>query len=389
MTTVKSKDDKESFLTHTCRGCLSEVDHDRSFPDFDLLSPLTIKGVKLRNRIGVSPMCQYSAKDGFADDWHLVHLGSRAVGGAGLVFCEATAVTGQGRISPGDIGIWSDEHIEPLKRISAFIQRMGAASGIQLAHAGRKASCAAPWNGGASLSEQQAGWEVCAPSAIPFSETSLMPTPLDKKGIDEVICAFKAAAKRAVIAGFSIVEIHAAHGYLIHQFLSPLSNTRQDEYGGSFENRTRLLCLIVNEVRAVIPASMPLFVRISATDWIEGGWDLAQSVELAKLLSPLGVDLIDVSSGGMVPHAKIPVAPNYQVSFAGEIRKEAAILTSAVGLVTEAHQANAIITSGDADLIFIGREFLREPYWALKAEQTLNQDPNWPIPYGYAVRRRK
>ena len=351
MTVVKNeegkngKEGKEEFLKHTCGGCLSEVDHDRSFPDFDLLSPLTIKGVTLRNRIGVSPMCQYSAKDGFADDWHLVHLGSRAVGGAGLVFCEATAVTAQGRISPGDLGIWSDAHIEPLKRISSFIQRMGAASGIQLAHAGRKASCREPWNGGASLSEEQGGWSIVAPSAIPFSDASLRPEPLDKRGIDDVVFAFKTAAKRAVISGFNIIEIHAAHGYLIHQFLSPLSNTRQDEYGGSFENRTRLLCRILNEIRAVIPESMPLFVRISATDWVDGGWDIAQSIELAKLISPLGVDLIDVSSGGMVPFAKIPVGPNYQVPFAGEIRQKATILTSAVGLITEAHQANAIITS--------------------------------------------
>ncbi len=370
-------------------GCPAEVNHDRSLPDFDLLSPLTIREVKLNNRIAVSPMCQYSSKDGYADDWHLVHLGSRAVGGAGLVFTEATAVTAQGRISPGDLGIWDDEHIAPLARIANFIHRMGAVAGIQLAHSGRKGSCAVPWQGGAGLSIEQGGWEIIAPSAIAFSETNPQPKELDHQGIKDVIAAFKQAIKRSIEAGFKIIEIHAAHGYLLHEFLSPLSNKRQDEYGGSLENRMRLLYEIVAEARTLMPKSMPLFVRISATDWADGGWNLEQSVALAKVLRSLGVDLIDTSTGALVPHAKIPVGPNYQVPFADEIRKQADVMTAAVGLITEPHQANDIITSGAADLVFLAREFLREPYWALKAEQALNKEPSWPTPYGYAVRRRK
>lgn len=366
-------------------GCASHVDHDRNFADYDLLSPITIRNCFLRNRIAVSPMCQYSALDGFADDWHLVHLGSRAVGGAGLVSVEATAVTAQGRISPGDLGIWSDQHIPPLARIAQFIKRMGAVPSIQLAHAGRKGSCDLPWNGGLPLSAEQGGWEIVAPSAIPFS--TKMPIALDDSGIKEIINAFKLAAKRALQAGFQIIEIHSAHGYLLHEFLSPLSNQRHDQYGGNLENRMRLLKEVVQTVREEMPKTMPLFVRISATDWVEHGWDIDQSIILARHLKDLGVDLIDVSSGGTVPHAKIPVGRNYQVPFAEAIRKSANILTGAVGLITDPQQANEIITSGQADLVFIAREFLREPYWALKAQQSLGQKQEWPLPYGYAVKR--
>lgn len=370
-------------------GCQSDCDHDRSVPNYDLLSPLTIRGVTARNRIVVSPMCQYSSKDGYADDWHLVHLGSRAVGGAGIVFTEATAVTAQGRISPQDLGIWDDKHIDQLKRIVHFIKRMGAVPGIQLAHAGRKASCGLPWEGGGGLTPANGGWEVVAPSPLPFLSTSPMPKELDKPGIDGIIQAFMEAVHRALEAGFEIIEVHAAHGYLINQFLSPLTNHRTDEFGGNIDNRMRLLHSIISGIRSLIPQTMPLFVRISATDWTENGWELKDSVTLAKALAPLGVDLIDVSSGAVVPHAKIPVGPNYQVPFATEIRKQAQIRTGAVGLITDPHQANDIITSGSADLVFLAREFLREPYWALEAENKLNQAPSWPKPYGYAVSRRK
>jgi 2,4-dienoyl-CoA reductase-like NADH-dependent reductase (Old Yellow Enzyme family) len=370
-------------------SCQSDNDHDRCFPNADLLSPLTIRGATLRNRIVVSPMCQYSANDGFADDWHLVHLGSRAVGGAGLVFTEATSVSAQGRISPQDLGIWDDRHVDQLKRIATFINRMGAAAGIQLAHSGRKGSCKAPWLGGGGMSVSEGGWEIIAPSSIPFLDSSPKPKELSKEEINEVVKAFVQAVHRALKAGFQIIEIHAAHGYLINEFLSPLTNKRIDEFGGSIENRVRLLSTIVKEIRAIIPSSMPLFVRISATDWVEGGWGPEDSVFLAQKLFSLGVDLIDASSGAVVPQAKIPVGPNYQVPLSAEIRKKTGILTGAVGLITDPHQANDIITSGSADLIFIAREFLREPYWALKAEQALNQPPNWPTPYGYAVNRHK
>lgn len=376
-------------MEHACTGCSSQVDHDRSFPDFDLLSPLTIRGVKLRNRIVVSPMCQYSAKDGFANDWHLVHLGSRAAGGAGLVFTEATSISPQGRISPFDLGIWDDAHMEPLEKITRFIKRMGAIPAIQLAHAGRKGSCDVPWKGGGSIPPEKGGWSLIGPSPIPFSENSQIPQELDQKGISMLIEDFEKAALRALKVGYQIIEIHSAHGYLLHQFLSPLSNFRKDNYGGSFENRTRLLCQVVNRLREVLPREIPLFVRISATDWVDGGWDNKQSINLSKKLKMLGVDLIDVSSGGTVPKAKIPVGPGYQVAFASEIRTQAEVMTGAVGLITESHQANDIVTSGEADLVFLGREFLREPYWALKAEHDLNQEPTWPTPYGYAVRRHK
>jgi 2,4-dienoyl-CoA reductase (NADPH2) len=370
-------------------GCVADVDHDRNVPEIDLLAPLTVRGVTFRNRIGVSPMCQYCAEDGFADDWHLVHLGSRAAGGAGLVMVEATAVMAEGRITPGDLGIWDDHHAEPLARIARFLHREGAVAGIQLAHAGRKASCDLPWKGGAPLPPDRGGWPVVGPSPVPFHEGGPVPRQLDEAGIDAVVAAFVAAARRALAAGFRVLEIHAAHGYLLHEFLSPLSNRRSDRYGGSLENRMRLPLRVAAEVRRAMPDDLPLFVRISATDWVEGGWDLRQSVELARALEPLGVDLIDCSSGGLVPKATIPVGKGYQVPFAAAVRKEAGLRTAAVGLITEPAQANEIITSGEADLVFLAREMLREPYWALKAQQALNQEPSWPVQYGYAVRRRK
>ena len=354
-----------------------------------MLTPFTIRGVSLRNRIVVSPMCQYSSIDGMADDWHLVHLGSRAAGGAGLVFVEATAVTAEGRITPVDNGIWADRHIAPLTRIASFIHRMGAVAGIQLAHAGRKASCAPPFQGGARLkTPEEGGWTVVAPSEIPFRDDDPPPRELDEAGIRDVVAAFVAAAKRALRAGFRIVEIHSAHGYLLHSFLSPLSNHRTDRYGGTLENRTRLLREVAAALREVLPPDMPLFTRISCTDWVEGGWDLEQSIALARMLKPIGVDLIDCSSGALVPYAKIPVAPGFQVPFAAAIRKDADILTSAVGMITEPDQANEIISSGKADLVLLARQMLREPYWALKAQQAFGQDPSWPQQYGYAVRRK-
>ena len=369
-------------------GCRAGSDHDREVPEIDLLSPLTIRGVTFRNRIVMAPMCQYSAEDGFADDWHLVHLGSRAVGGVSLVIVEATAVAAEGRITPGDLGIWKDEHVDPLARIARFVQSQGAVPGIQLAHAGRKASCDLAWKGGSRLTPEQGGWPVVAPSPIPFNETDPLPMALDAAGIDEVVTAFEAGTKRALAAGFQVIEIHAAHGYLLHEFLSPISNQRTDEYGGSFENRIRLLLHVVKRLRAAMPDELPLFVRISATDWVDGGWDIEQSVALAKRLKPLGVDLIDVSSGAIVPHARIPVAKGFQVPFARRIRDEADIRTGAVGMITEAQHADEIITGGDANLVFLARELLREPYWALKAQHTLGQEPCWPAPYGYVVKRR-
>ncbi len=369
-------------------GCRAGSDHDREVPEIDLLSPLTIRGVTLRNRIVMAPMCQYNAQDGLADDWHLVHLGSRAVGGVGLVIVEATGVTPQGRISPGDLGIWSDAHTEPLARIARFVHSQGAVAGIQLAHAGRKASCDRAWQGGAPLSLEQGGWPVVAPSAIAFDEGHPVPAELDIAGIDAVVAAFDAAAARALEAGFKVIEIHAAHGYLLHEFLSPISNRRTDEYSGSLENRMRLLLRVAERLRGAMPEELPLFVRISATDWTEGGWDIEQSIELSKRLRDLCVDLIDVSSGGMVPHARIPVAKGFQVPFARRIRDEAGIRTGAVGMITEAQHADEIITGGDANLVFLARELLREPYWALKAQQTLGQEPAWPKPYGYVVKRR-
>jgi 2,4-dienoyl-CoA reductase-like NADH-dependent reductase (Old Yellow Enzyme family) len=370
-------------------GCPAGTDHDREVPEIDLLSPLTIRGVTLRNRIVMSPMCQYIARDGFADDWHLVHLGSRAAGGVALVIVEATAVTADGRITHGDLGIWSDAHVPPLARIARFVDSQGAVAGIQLAHAGRKASCDVPWKGGAGLTTPEAGgWPVVGPSAIPFDEGNPVPTALDEAGIDGIVTAFEAATRRALGAGFRVIEIHAAHGYLLHEFLSPLSNRRTDGYGRSLENRMRLSLRVAGAVRKLVPADLPVFVRISATDWAEGGWDVEQSIVLACRLKELGIDLIDVSTGGLVPKARIPVGTGYQVPFARKIRNEAGVMTGAVGLITEAKHANEIVTGGDADLVLLAREMLREPYWALKAQQELGAEASWPISYGYAVKRR-
>jgi 2,4-dienoyl-CoA reductase-like NADH-dependent reductase (Old Yellow Enzyme family) len=370
-------------------GCTAASDHDREVPDIDLLSPLVIGDVLFRNRIVMSPMCQYSAIDGVANDWHLVHLGSRAVGGAGLVVVEATAVTAQGRISPVDMGIWGDQHMEPLARIARFVESQESVAGIQLAHAGRKASCEPPWLGGARYQASDArGWRTIAPSPIPFNESDPVPTELDEAGIEAVVSAFEAATRRALAAGFRMIEIHAAHGYLLHEFLSPLSNHRGDRWGGSLENRMRLVLTTVSRVRRLMPGGLPLFVRISATDWVDVGWDIEQSIVLAGELKSIGVDLIDVSSGALVPKAQIPVSRGFQVPLARRIRDEAGICTGAVGLITEPQHANEIITGGDADLVFIGRELLREPYWALKAQHALGEEPSWPIPYGYAVKRR-
>jgi 2,4-dienoyl-CoA reductase-like NADH-dependent reductase (Old Yellow Enzyme family) len=316
-------------------------------------------------------------------------LGSRAVGGAALTFVEAAAVTRDGRITAGDMGIWGDQHIEPLARIARFVHSQGAVAGIQLAHAGRKASCDLPWKGGASLKTPDAGgWPVIGPSPIPFNDGDPVPTPLDEAGIEAIIAAFEAAAKRALTAGFRVVEIHAAHGYLLHEFLSPLSNHRTDQYGGSLENRMRFPLRIAERLRRLVPQELPVFIRVSGTDWAEGGWDVDQSVVFARRAKELGIDLIDVSSGALVPKARIPVGKGYQVPLARKIRDEACIMTGAVGLMTETHQANEIVTGGDADLVFIAREMLREPYWALKAEHELGAEPTWPLPYGYAVRRR-
>jgi 2,4-dienoyl-CoA reductase-like NADH-dependent reductase (Old Yellow Enzyme family) len=370
-------------------GCSAGTDHDREVPEIDLLSPLTIRDITLRNRIVMSPMCQYVAAEGLASDWHLVHLGSRAVGGVALVMVEATAVTRDGRISPGDMGIWAEQHVEPLARIARFVHSQGAVAGIQLAHAGRKASCEPPWKGGASLKTPAAGgWTVVGPSPVPFNEGDPVPVPLDEAGIEGIVAAFEAAARRALAAGFRVIEIHAAHGYLLHEFLSPLSNRRTDGYGGSQENRMRLLLRVAERLRQRMPEGLPLFVRISATDWAEGGWDVEQSVVLARRLKDLGVDLIDVSSGALVPQARIPVAKGYQVPLARKIRGDACIMTGAVGLITEPRHADEIVTGGAADLVFLARELLREPYWALKAQQELGAEPSWPTPYGYAVKRR-
>ncbi|HEY5704632.1 MAG TPA: NADH:flavin oxidoreductase/NADH oxidase [Terrimicrobiaceae bacterium] len=373
----------------TIRAGRAVCEHDREVPEVDLFTPIAVRGLIIRNRIAMAPMCMYSAEDGFANDFHLVHLGSRAMGGVGLVVVEATAVTANGRISPYDLGIWKDEHIEPLARIARFLEAQGAAPGIQLAHAGRKASSDAPWKGGASLkTAAEGGWPIVGTSPIPFTEDDPIPVPLDESGIEQYIQAWEGAAQRALKAGFKVIEIHAAHGYLLHQFLSPLTNHRNDQYGGSLENRMRFLLRVTERLRAIIPEDLPLFVRISATDWAEGGWDVEQSVVLCKRLRELGVDLIDVSSGGTVHDAKIPVAKGYQVPFAQRIREEVGIRTGAVGLISDPQYADDIITSGQANLVFLARELLREPYWTIKAQHTLEEEPVWPIQYGYAVKRR-
>jgi 2,4-dienoyl-CoA reductase-like NADH-dependent reductase (Old Yellow Enzyme family) len=348
-----------------------------------LFSPVQLAGTTFPNRVFVSPMCQYSSDDGFSNDWHLVHLGSRAVGGAGLVLTEAAAVLAEGRISPQDLGFWKDEHIAGLKRIVDFVHGQGTRAGIQLAHAGRKASMARPWEAEQRyLHPGEGGWQnVVAPSAVPFAANYGQPLELDLAGIQSITRAFVKAAERAFEAGFDVVELHAAHGYLLHEFLSPLSNRRSDEYGGSFENRIRLLVEVVDAVRAALPPELPLLVRISATDWFEGGWDIDQSVALAKVLKAHHVDLVDVSSGGMTPQAVMPVGPGYQTPFAERIRRQAEIATGTVGMITDAAQAEHILRTGQADVVLLARELLREPYWPLQAAKELGDAASWPAQY--------
>ena len=346
-----------------------------------LFDEFRLRDITVRNRIGVSPMCQYSSREGLANEWHFVHLASRAVGGAGLVFTEAAAVTPEGRISPQDLGVWSERHFEPLARVTHFIDQQGAIAGIQLAHAGRKASTYRPWSGQGEIPENEGGWSTVAPSALSFADDYPMPAALAVTGIRALQDAFAKAAERSFQAGFRVVEIHAAHGYLFHEFLSPLSNHRTDQYGGSFENRTRFLRDTVAAVRAVLPERCPLFVRISCTDWVEGGWDIEQSVELARQLKSLGVDVIDCSSGGNVKNAEIPVGTGYQTPFAARIRREAGIPTAAVGMITGAAQADHIIRGGEADMVLLARELLRSPYWPLEAARELGHDTTWPSQY--------
>ncbi|MFO7189052.1 MAG: NADH:flavin oxidoreductase/NADH oxidase [Pseudomonadota bacterium] len=346
-----------------------------------LFSTFKLRDTVFRNRIFVSPMCQYSARDGVPNDWHLVHLGSRAVGGAGLVMVEATAVSPAGRISPADTGIWNDEQVEAFRRISAFIEAQGAVSAIQLAHAGRKASTDVPWNGGRPLLPEDGGWGTLAPSSVPFAPGWPEPTAMTHEDIEATVRRFREAAERSLEAGFQVVEVHMAHGYLLHEFLSPLSNRRTDEYGGSLENRMRLPLAVAKAVREAWPAHRPVFVRISATDWVEGGWDLEQSIVLARKLRELGIDLIDCSSGGLVPDAKIPAGPGFQVPFAERIRAEAGIATGAVGFITEPQQAEDIIAKGQADVVLLARELLRDPHWPLRAAHVLRADIPWPKQY--------
>ncbi|MGV3638957.1 MAG: NADH:flavin oxidoreductase/NADH oxidase [Adhaeribacter sp.] len=356
-----------------------------------LFSPIQIRNLQLKNRLVVSPMCQYSSQDGFANDWHLVHLGSRAVGGAGLVFTEAAAVSPEGRISPADLGIWQDAHIPFLKRITSFIRQQGAAAGIQLAHAGRKSSKTPPWQGSKHLDVEQGGWaEVFAPSPLALAEDMPPPLEMTLDQIAQVTAGFRAAARRAVEAGFQVLELHAAHGYLLHEFMSPLTNKRSDAYGGTFSNRIRLLVEVVEAVRQEWPQDLPLFVRISATDWVSGqeSWTLDDSVALAPVLRDLGVDLIDCSSGGNAPgQQQIVPSPGYQTPFAQHIRQQTGMLTSAVGLITDPVQAQHIIGTGQADLVFLAREFLRDPYFGLRAAQHLQQPADWPLQYERAKPR--
>ena len=352
-----------------------------------LFQPLTLKSVTLRNRIGVSPMCQYSSEDGAATDWHLVHLGARAAGGAALVIAEATAVSPEGRITPGDAGIWAEKHIEPIARINRFIKQPGAVPGIQIAHAGRKASAARPWEGGAHLPDIAGGWPTLAPSPLPFGDTlTKVPRQMTEADIRRLQQDFVSAAKRALAAGCEWLEIHSAHGYLSHEFLSPLSNRRTDHYGGSFENRIRFLLETSRAIRAEWPERLPLAVRLSCTDWVPEGWDIDQTVELARRLKAEGVDLIDCSSGGLVPDARIPVGPSYQVPFAERIRRESGIATAAVGSITAPAQADEIVRNGRADLVLMAREFLRDPYWPVRAARALGQEAavSPPVQYGRA-----
>ena len=347
----------------------------------NLFEPLKIRSVKLSNRICVSPMCQYSSNDGHPSDWHAVHLGSRAAGGAGIVFVEATAVTPQGRITPFDMGIWSDAHVATLGRLAKIIEEQGSVPAIQLAHAGRKGSCALPWEGGKALKASDGAWPLVAPSPAAFSPDYDEPVALTVRDIQEVALAFRDAARRAKEAGFRVLELHAAHGYLMHEFLSPLSNLRDDQYGGSLENRTRIVREVVAAVREKWPEELPLFLRVSATDWVEGGWDVAQTVELARQVASLGVDLIDCSSGGNVAHASIPLGPGYQVRFAEQVRREAGIPTGAVGMITAPAQADQIIRSGQADVVLLAREMLRDPYWPMRAARELGYKMPWPAQY--------
>jgi len=353
-----------------------------------LFESLKLRGVTLANRIVVSPMCQYSCEDGMATDWHLVHLGSRAVGRAGLVMAEATAVTADGRISAADLGLWSDAHIPPLERAFRFIAAQGSVPGIQLAHAGRKASTEEPWKGGHPVASEQGGWTpVFGPSPLPFAEGYQTPRELSRQQIREIVDAFAAAAVRARTAGARVIELHMAHGYLLHSFLSPLSNRRTDEYGGPFENRIRMACEVAQAVRERWPEELPLFARISATDWAEGGWTPEDSVGLARRLKALGVDVVDCSSGGILPGIRIPLAPGYQVPFAEKIRREAGVATAAVGLITEPQQAEEIVGSGRADLVVMARQLLRDPYWPLHAAQALGHELAWPVQYERAKPR--
>ncbi|MDL2719204.1 MAG: NADH:flavin oxidoreductase/NADH oxidase [Acidobacteriota bacterium] len=349
-----------------------------------LFSPFRLRDVTFRNRIFVSPMCMYSAEEGVPNDWHLVHLGSRAVGGAALVMAEATGVSPVGRISPGDTGIWNDAQATAFARITAFIASRGAVPGIQLAHAGRKASTHVPWEGGKPLAANEGAWTTLGPSAIPFDDGFPPPREMTAADLDAVVGAFVAATERAVRANFQVVEVHAAHGYLLHEFLSPLSNRRTDGFGGPLENRMRFPLRVAGAVREAFPAGRPVFVRISATDWTDGGWDLAQSIVFSRCLKELGVDLVDCSSGGNVANAKIPVAPGYQVPFAEAIRREAGIATAAVGMITEPRQAEELLGAGRADAIFMARAFLRDPYWPQRAARELGADVTWPIQYGRA-----
>ncbi len=346
-----------------------------------LFEPLIIRSISLKNRIAVSPMCQYSSVDGFANDWHLVHLGSRAVGGAALVFTEAAAVSPEGRITPDDLGIWKDEHISFLKRITSFIELQGVVPGIQLAHAGRKASHTNPWKGNRPLTREEGSWTTLAPGSLPYKEGEPLPKAMSSDDIKQLIDNFRSAAIRSLQAGFKVIEIHAAHGYLLNEFLSPLSNHRNDEYGGSFENRIRLLLQITDAIREILKEEFPLFVRISATDWVPGGWTVEDSVALAKILKNKGVDLIDCSSGGNSPTQKIPVGPMYQVPFSERIKKETGILTGAVGMITTAAQAEQTLSNNQANLIIMARQLLRDPYFPLHAAKELGADVSWPVQY--------
>jgi len=353
-----------------------------------LFDPFTLRGVTFRNRIGVSPMCQYSSTDGFADDWHLVHLGSRAVGGAGLVMTEATAVEARGRISPEDLGIWKDEHVPPLARITGFLRGQGAVAGIQLAHAGRKASTGRPWEGGQPVAPPRGWTPIVAPSALPFDAGYQTPQAMSEPDVAALIEAFASAARRALLARFEVIELHAAHGYLLHEFLSPVTNRRDDQWGGTFENRIRLLVEVVRAVRGVWPERLPLLVRLSTTDWLDGdGWDIEDSIALGRRLAPEGVDLIDCSSGGIAPRIAIEAGPGYQTANAARIRAESPIPTAAIGLITSAAQAEHVLRSGQADMVFLARELLRDPYFPLHAARELGADVQWPAQYQRAKPR--